>query len=256
MQHITYHVSNRVARITLNRPEKRNALNAALVSELITAFEQARQDEQVKVIVLAATGEAFCAGADLAYLQHLRQFTFAENLEDSLRLKNLFVSMYTLTKAIVAQVQGPALAGGCGLVTVCDFAVSATTAKFGYTEVKIGFVPAIVTPFLIKKIGEGKARNLLLSGNIISAQEAVQLGLISHVTEPEKLEEETMKLVTQLVSSNSGESLALTKTLLHRLSPTLDSDLQLAAETNARARSTADCRRGIAAFLNKEKLMW
>ncbi len=256
MQHIDYQVSNRIARITLNRPEKRNALNAELVSELTSAFEEAKKDDQVKLIVLAATGESFCAGADLAYLKHLQSFSHAENLEDSLRLRDLFISMYTLPKAVIAQVQGPALAGGCGLVTVCDFAVSASTAKFGYTEVRIGFVPAIVSPFLIKKIGEGRARQLLLSGNIVSAQEAMQIGLISHLAEPEKLEEETSKLAAQMVSNNSAESIALTKTLLHQLSPGLSDALQLAAETNARARSTADCKRGIAAFLNKEKIMW
>jgi methylglutaconyl-CoA hydratase len=256
MQHITYQVNNRIARITLNRPEKRNALNAELVTELASAFEEAKKDSQVKVIVLAAAGEAFCAGADLAYLQHLQKFTYAENLEDSSRLKNLFFSMYTLPKVIIAQVQGAALAGGCGLVTVCDFAVSAATAKFGYTEVRIGFVPAIVAPFLIKKIGEGKARQMLLSGAIVSAQDAAQLGLVSHVVEQEKLEAETTKLATQLVSSNSSESLAMTKTLLHQLSPGLSDALQLAAVTNARARSTTDCQRGIAAFLNKEKIMW
>lgn len=256
MQHITYHVSNRVARITLNRPDKRNALNAELVNELTVAFENARNDDQIKVIVLAATGEAFCAGADLAYLQHLQRLTYAENLEDSSRLKKLFISMYTLPKVIIAQVQGAALAGGCGLVTVCDFAVSASTAKFGYTEVKIGFVPAIVAPFLVKKIGEGKARHLLLSGNIISAHDAAQLGLISHVVEPDRLEEETWKLANQLVSNNSAQSMELTKTLLHQLSSGFPEVLQLAAETNARARSTSDCQRGIAAFLNKEKIMW
>lgn len=256
MQHINYQVSNRIARITLNRPEKRNALNAELITELTSAFEEAKKDDQVKVILLAATGEAFCAGADLAYLQHLQNYSYEENLEDSSRLKNLFITMYTLPKIIIAQVQGPALAGGCGLVTVCDFAVSAATAKFGYTEVRIGFVPAIVAPFLVKKIGEGKARQLLLSGNIISAQEALQTGLISHVLEPDKLEEETLKIAAHMVSNNSADSLALTKSLLHQLSPGLSDALQLAAETNARARSTADCKRGIAAFLNKEKIMW
>lgn len=256
MQHITYQVSDRIAHITLNRPEKRNALNAGLVTELTSAFEEAKKDDQVKVIILAATGEAFCAGADLSYLQHLQRFTYAENLEDSTRLKNLFFNMYTLPKVIIAQVQGPALAGGCGLVTVCDFAVSASTAKYGYTEVRIGFVPAIVMPFLLKKTGEGVARQLLLSGNILSAQEAMRIGLISHVVEPEKLEEETSKLASHMVSNNSAESIALTKTLFHQLSSELSGALQLAAETNARARSTADCQRGIAAFLNKEKIMW
>ncbi len=257
MEHIRYEVNNRIGFITLNRPEKRNALHAGLTLELTEAFMQAGKDQQVKVIILAAEGEAFCAGADLAYLQSLQQFTYEENLEDSAKLKNLFFTMYTLPKVIIACVQGPALAGGCGLVTVCDFAVAATSASFGYTEVRIGFVPALVTPFLIRKVGEGKARQLLLGGHLLSAPEAAQWGLITRVTEPEKLKDETILLARQLTSNNSAESMALTKTLLHQSSTLeLNEALNLAAETNARARSTADCRRGIAAFLNKEKIMW
>lgn len=257
MEHIRYEVNNRIGFIILNRPEKRNALHAGLTAELTEAFEQAGKDQQVKVIILAAEGEAFCAGADLAYLQSMQQFTYEENLEDSAKLKNLFFTMYTLPKVIIACVQGPALAGGCGLVTVCDFAVAATSATFGYTEVRIGFVPALVTPFLIRKVGEGKARQLLLGGQLLSAPEAAQWGLITRATSQEKLKEETMLLARQLTGNNSAESMALTKTLLHQSSTLeLNEALNLAAETNARARSTADCRRGISAFLNKEKIMW
>lgn len=257
MEHIKYKVQNRIACITLNRPDKRNALHAELVNELTNAFVEAGHNPQVKVIILAAEGEAFCAGADLAYLQQLQDFTYQENLEDSQRLKNLFYTMYTLPKVIIAQVQGPALAGGCGLVTVCDLAVSSSTAKFGYTEVRIGFVPAIVAPFLVRKTSEGRARHLLLSGQLITAQEAAAAGLVTHVTEPEKLAEETHALASQLVTGNSAESMAATKTLLYQtLAVPLEEALDIAAQTNARARASADCRRGIAAFLNKEKIMW
>ncbi len=257
MEHIRYEISNRMAIITLNRPEKRNALHVGLVTELLEAFTEAGKNDQVKIIILAAEGEAFCAGADLAYLQHLQRFTYEENLADSTQLKNLFLTMYTLPKVIVARIQGPALAGGCGLVTACDFAVASATAKFGYTEVCIGFVPALVTPFLVRKIGEGRARQMLLSGQLLTAHEAAQWGLISHITEPEKLMEETLSLAHHLVGNNSAESMATTKALLHQTATLeLEEALNLAARTNAMARASADCQRGIAAFLNKEKIMW
>ncbi len=158
---IEYAVADRIGYITLNRPDKRNALSFDLVKELKEAFARAEDDAAVKVIVLRANGEAFCAGADLAYLQNLQKFSHVENLADSNHLKELFLQIYILKKVVIAQVQGHALAGGCGLATVCDFSFSVPEAKFGYTEVKIGFIPAIVMVFLIRKIGEGKARHLL-----------------------------------------------------------------------------------------------
>jgi methylglutaconyl-CoA hydratase len=257
MNYIMYEKGNRIAKITLNRPDKRNALNGDVVSELTSTLHQAAADNDVKIIILAARGDAFCAGADLGYLQQLQKFSYEENLADSTKLKELLFAMYTLPKVIIAQVQGHALAGGCGLVSVCDFALSVHSARFGYTEVKIGFVPAIVMPFLVRKIGEGKARKLLLSGNPITAAEALELGLITGLTEPEKLENETLQLARQLVITNSGQSMALTKKLLYQTGTiALEAALEHAARANAEARSTADCQRGITAFLNKEKVLW
>jgi methylglutaconyl-CoA hydratase len=141
---IDFTINNRVGYITLNRPDKRNALSFELIRELKEAFYNAERDDAVKVIVLRAHGEVFCAGADLAYLQQLQEFSYEQNLADSNHLKDLFFQIYTLQKVVIAQVQGHALAGGCGLATVCDFTFSVPEAKFGYTEVKIGFIPAIV----------------------------------------------------------------------------------------------------------------
>ncbi|HQQ98708.1 MAG TPA: enoyl-CoA hydratase/isomerase family protein, partial [Cyclobacteriaceae bacterium] len=161
---VDYEVADRIGTITLNRPEKRNALSPELIQSLHEMFLRAEQDDRCKVIVLRAEGEAFCSGADLGYLQQLQQFTFDENLEDSRRLRDLLLLMYRLKKVIIAEVQGSAIAGGCGLMTVCDFAFTIPDAKFGYTEVRIGFVPALVSVFLIRKIGEARARQLLLTG--------------------------------------------------------------------------------------------
>src|SRR5689334_2261149 len=177
MNHIEFIVDNRIGFITLNRPEKRNALSYELIAELKEAFARAEADERAKVLVLKANGEAFCSGADLAYLQKLQGFSFEENIADSNHLKELFHQIYTLKKVVIAQVNGHALAGGCGLATVCDFSFAVPEAKFGYTEVKIGFIPAIVMVFLLRKIGEARSKQLLLSGELITADDAMRLSL-------------------------------------------------------------------------------
>lgn len=257
MKNIEYLVKERVGYITLNRPEKRNALSFDLVTELKQAFTQAEQDDSVKVVVLKARGEAFCAGADLAYLKQLQNFSYEENLADSTHLKELFQQIYTLKKVVVAQVQGHALAGGCGLAAICDFSFTVPEAKFGYTEVKIGFVPAIVTIFLVRKIGEARARHLLLSGDLITAQEAYATGLVSKVCTRETLEAEGSIFVQKLITENSANSMMLTKQMMATLPlADVDKSLTYAAEVNAKARESEDCKRGIAAFLNKEKITW
>ncbi|MCI0751537.1 MAG: enoyl-CoA hydratase/isomerase family protein [Flammeovirgaceae bacterium] len=209
MEFIEYNVSNRIGNITLNRPEKRNALSHELVSELTEAFSKAESDADVKVIVLKAKGEAFCAGADLAYLQQLQNNSFGENLADSTHLKKLFEKIYTLRKVVIAQVQGHALAGGCGLATVCDFVFSVPEAKFGYTEVKIGFIPAIVMFFLLRKVGEAKAKQLLLTGDLISADEAWQLGFVNKIITKENLESQVNDFAGKLISGNSAHAMML-----------------------------------------------
>lgn len=257
MSLVDYTVNDRVAFITLNRPEKRNALNHALVAELKKSFDRAADDAQAKVIILKANGEAFCAGADLEYLQQLQKFSLEENFQDSNHLKELFLKIYTHPKIVIAQVQGHALAGGCGLATVCDFVASVPAAKFGYTEVKIGFIPAIVTVFLLRKLGEAKAKEMLLSGDLFSADQVQRMGLINEVVEADKLEDFVQQLAKKLVDGNSAESMKLTKQLIATVpSMAIEDALTYAAEMNAKARGTDDCKKGIAAFLNKEKLSW
>ena len=252
-----YNVKDRVGYITLNRPEKRNALSRELVTELLAVFDRAEQDSSVKVVVLRANGDAFCAWADLAYLQQLQHFSFEENLEDSRHLKNLFLKIYQLKKVVIAQVQGHALAGGCGLATVCDFTFAVPAAKFGYTEVRIGFIPALVSVFLIRKIGEHKAKQLLLTGEVIKAPEALSQGLINYVVKPETLEQSVFEFAMGLVNSNSGQSMQLTKQLMDQVqSLSLEDGLNQASIMNAQARATEDCKAGIAAFLNKQELKW
>ena len=254
---IAYSVSDKIATITLDRPEKRNAFNAEFVARLREAVERAAEDTEVKVVLLRANGDAFSAGADLGYLQSLQQYSYEENLADSSVLAELYHRIYTHPKVFIALVQGHAIAGGCGLATVCDFAFAVPKAVFGYTEVKIGFIPAIVSVFLVRKIGEAKARELLLTGKLVSAQTAKEYGLVNRVLEWELLEIEALSLANDLVRNTSGESLRLTKQLLARV-PELGTEeaFRFAAEQNAQARMTADCQRGISAFLRKETLDW
>lgn len=250
-------VKDRVGYITLNRPEKRNALSQELVAELKIAFSQAEADAAVKVIVLKANGEAFCAGADLAYLQQLQKFSFEENLADSASLKELFLKIYQSPKVVIAQVQGHALAGGCGLASVCDFVFTVPEAKFGYTEVKIGFIPAMVLVFLIRKIGEQKARHLLLSGDLFQGNDLLSLGLANKVVEKSSLEEEVSSFAQRLIRNNSQESMARTKQMIDQVqSMSLHDALEYAARMNAEMRAIDDCKRGIDAFLTKQNLSW
>lgn len=257
MQLVTYETKERVGYITLNRPEKRNALSYEMVSDLKQAFQMAEEDAACKVIVIKGNGEAFCAGADLAYLQQLQKNTYEENLADSRHLMELFDKIYHSKKVVISQVHGPALAGGCGLATVCDFCFATPASTFGYTEVKIGFVPAIVMVFLVRKVAEKTAREILLTGEVFNAEKALSYNLINNIVAPELLESTVFEFAQKLCRQASGQSLSLVKEMLSKVqSMDVREALEYAAGTNATARASEDCKRGIAAFLNKEKLNW
>ena len=256
-QYIDLQLEQRIGHIILNRPEKRNAFNEALVTELKHAFEQLYQDEACKIIVLRAKGEVFSAGADLGYLQQLQNNTYEENQADSRHLMALYEMIYAGPKVVISQVEGHAIAGGCGLATVSDFSFAVPGANFGYTEVRIGFIPAIVSVFLARKIGEGKARELLLTGDLISAEEALRYGLISFVVNADEIAERVQQFALGLAKNCSGNSLAMTKRLLAEVQDLpYQAALALAADRNAQARATDDCQHGINSFLNKEKIKW
>ncbi|MFT4854765.1 MAG: methylglutaconyl-CoA hydratase [Planctomycetota bacterium] len=251
------HVSDRIGYIKLNNPEKRNAMSPVLISGLKEAFLSMESNEDVKVVLLSASGKAFCAGADLAYLQQMQEFTYEQNLADSRRLKELFELIYNFPKVVIAAVQGHALAGGCGLVTVCDFAFSAPEALFGYTEVAIGFVPALVSVFLLEQIGGAKTQELLLSGGLITSSKAAELGLITEVIPTEELEKTAFNFAQKLIVKNSSSSMTETKMLLRELTKEARTKaLDFAAELNAKVRANPDCKQGISAFLSKSKPVW
>jgi methylglutaconyl-CoA hydratase len=247
----------KIVHLILNRAEKRNALNVAMINSLKKHFMDLNDDDSVRVIILRAHGEAFCAGADLEYLQELQKNNYEENLADSKNLAELFKLIYTHKKIIISQVQGAALAGGCGLATVCDLCYAIPESKFGYTEVKIGFIPAIVSFFLLRKVGEANTKELLLTGKIIDAANAVKIGLINEVIEADKIKDHVIQIAEKLCVETSPSSVALTKNLINEIqSLSLDDAMQLASGRNAHARATDDCKKGITAFLNKEKLKW
>lgn len=257
MEHVLYEVEERICILTLNRPEKKNALNAAMVAELKTTFSRAEADDKVKVIVLRANGDVFCSGADLESLQQLQKNSFEDNLKDSNNLKELFLLIYRLRKVVIAQVQGHALAGGCGLATVCDFVFAVPEAKMGYTEVRIGFIPAIVMVFLLRKVGEQKGKQLLLSGMLVNGEDLLQIGLVNKLVTRDNLPHEVIEFAQQLINNNSSQSMETTKQMISEVqSMSLLEGLDYAASMNTKARESDDCKKGIAAFLNKEKLSW
>jgi len=254
---VLYSVADRIATISINRPEKRNALNPELVKLLTETFLQASDDDEVKVIILKAAGSTFSAGADLAYLQQLQQNTHEENVADSENLKNLFTTIYYLPKIVIAQVEGHAIAGGCGLATVCDIIFAVPEANFGYTEVKLGFVPAIVSCFLMRKTSETIAKRILLTGELFSAEQALAYNLITYVTNKEKIGQKVQQFAVTLCNEASGNALMVTKQLIGQTTnPALEKSLSFAVQINARVRESDDFKKGIAGFISKEKIKW
>lgn len=254
---VRYHVEQRIGYITLCRPEKHNALSPQMIEGISEALEQAHRDEQAKVVVLRAEGKHFCAGADLQWLHQMQGNSFEANLADSQTLRRMFEKLYSMPKVVIAQVQGHAIAGGTGLISVCDFVFSVPEAKFGYTEVKIGFIPALVLVFLSRRMSEGRARRLVLTGDLVMAAQAQELGLITEVVAADRLEEHVRAFADKLCVENSGQSMGIVKRMFaETVGMGLDDALDYAAQMNARARSSADCIRGIQAFLNKEKIVW
>jgi methylglutaconyl-CoA hydratase len=244
-----------VATITLNRPEKRNALSFQLVDEILAALHEVEKSEAL-VVVLTGAGKAFCAGLDLDELKSLIGKTHAENVGDSRRMVGIFRRLYDFPKPTIAAVNGAAIAGGTGLATMCDFTLAAPEAKFGYTEVRIGFVPAIVSSILVWQVGHKIARDLLLSGRIFDAAEAHRFGLVNEIVPADNLLTRARELASQLME-NSPTSVRQTKKLINGfIAKVLDQQIEDAVEQNAGIRQTADFREGVSSFLEKRKPRW
>lgn len=255
-QTIRVEIEPPLAVITLNRPEKRNALNPPMVAELDEALAAAEADAWCRVVLVRAEGKAFCAGLDLESLQETATQSYEKNLEDSRRLAQLFSRIYTMPKPVIAVVEGPAIAGGCGLATVCDLTLATPEARFGFTEVRIGFVAAVVSVFLVRMVGEKHARELLLSGRSIEASQALEFGLVNEVVPAERILARARALASEL-AANSPQGMAATKRALAEIPGLpLDAALEEACQVNAAARQSEDCREGVKAFLEKRKPRW
>jgi methylglutaconyl-CoA hydratase len=244
-----------VATLTLNRPEKRNAISFDLIDDLLRALDEVSKSEAIVLIVTGA-GKAFCSGLDLDNLKALLGRSPAQNLKDSQTMVQLFRSLYEFPKVTIAAVNGAAIAGGTGLALLCDFTLAVPDAKFGYTEVRIGFVPAIVSTFLLRQVGEKQARDLLLTGRIFGSDEGARMGLISEIVPAENLMARARELAA-LLMENSPASLRATKQLLtNHARAELDAQIESAVRENAAIRTTADFREGISSFLEKRKPGW
>jgi methylglutaconyl-CoA hydratase len=245
----------RVATITLNRPEKRNAISFELIDDLLPALDEVAKSDAIVLIVTGA-GKAFCSGMDLDNLKALLGRTPEQNLQDSATMVRLFRSLYEFPKVTIAAVNGPAIAGGTGLALLCDFTLAVPEAKFGYTEVRIGFVPAIVSTFLLRQVGEKHARDLLLTGRIFGTDEAARLGLVNEIVPADNLMARARELAS-LLMENSASSLRATKQLLtDHAGMELNAHIDAAVRENAAIRTTADFREGITSFLEKRKPVW
>lgn len=244
-----------IATVTLNRPDKRNAISFELIDDLLAAFDEVAKSDAI-VMIITGAGKAFCSGMDLDNLKSLLGRSTKQNIEDSRKMVQLFRSLYEFPKVTIAAVNGAAIAGGTGLALLCDFTLASPDAKFGYTEVRIGFVPAIVSTFLLRQVGEKQARDLLLTGRIFGAEEAKSMGLLNEVVPAENLLTRARELAT-LLMENSPASLRATKQLLtdHARSE-LDTQIEAAIRENAAIRTTADFREGISSFLEKRKPVW
>lgn len=253
---VSYHVLGGAAVVTLERAEKRNALSRELIGDLHAAFERARDDDAARSVILTAKGPVFCAGMDLGELQESLERPSEESpvWDDAIRLAHLYDLIYTLPKPTIAAVQGPAVAGGAGLVTVCDLAVATDEARFGYPEVRRGLVAAMVLPHLLRHVGERMARYLLLTGELIDARAALSVGLINEVVAPADLMPRVQAL-SLTCAAGGPKALAKTKEFLHRFSRQSLS-IEEAAQGSAEPRLTDECQQGLRAFFAKQAPPW
>ena len=248
---VLYAVEGAVARITLNRPEKRNALNAAVIAGLKDRLRDASKDERVRVVLISGTGKDFCSGADLSALQQIAKATVDENAEDARTLLELFLLIRELHVPVVAAVKGRALAGGCGLASACDIVLASTTARFGYPEVKIGFVPAMVMAILRRNVSEKRAFELVTRGAEISAEQARDFGLVNQVFAEQTFDDDVALYVKEF-EKLSASAVSLTKTLLYQMDGlSFSAALETGADVNVIARLTNDCQERVANFLKK-----
>jgi len=253
---LNYERDGATATITLNRPDKRNAISSAMIDELMGALNAAEGDPAVRVLMLTGAGKCFCSGMDLETLQSIAQQTPEQNLADSRQIARMFHRLYSFPKPLITAVNGAAIAGGCGIATFSDITLAVPEAKFGYTEVRIGFIPALVSVLVGRKLGEKHARELLLTGMIIDAAEAFRLGMVTQIVPAEDLLKRAHEAAAKFLQA-SPTSLRRTKRLLLQYNEKeVAQEIEMATQENAAIRATDDFREGLASFLEKRQPKW
>ncbi len=247
---------NNLATVTLNRPELHNAFNEIMIQELTKAFSTLSKDKNTRVIILTGNGESFCAGADLNWMKKMASFTKKENLEDSKRLHKMLETIYRCSKPVIAKVNGSAIGGGVGLVAAADIALAYNTAKFGLSEVRLGLIPAVISPFVIKKIGEANAREYFLTAERFDALKARQMNLVNEVGSPEEIEKKLEEKIKFLLSAGP-EALAESKILIEKVSgQPIEKVSAFTSRKIAERRASKEGREGVQAFLEKRNPQW
>jgi methylglutaconyl-CoA hydratase len=253
---ITTRRDGNVEYVTFCRPQVHNAFNSAMIYELIDLFGKLKSDDQFRVVVLSGEGKSYCAGADLNWMREVKGFTYEQNLKESLALADMLQAIYSCPKPTIGRINGAAIGGGTGLVAVTDIAIAAERAVFSFSEVKIGVVPACISPYVIKRVGEGKARELFLSGERMTSARALSTGLVNHVVPEDELDRAVNKMIKQLLSSGPA-ALGVCKELIQKVpGQSVDEYKKYTAEVIARLRMSDEAQEGMDAFLNKRKPNW
>jgi methylglutaconyl-CoA hydratase len=255
-QTITFSFHDQVAWITLNRPEIHNAFNEIMVSELLFLYRQLEHNTDCRVVVLMGAGKSFCAGADLKWMSGVVDYSFEQNLTESMQLAELFHTIYSLSKPTIDVANGAAIGGGAGLVAVNDFVYISTQAKFGFSEVKLGLVPACISPYVIRKVGENKSRALFLTGERIDAEQALAIGLANNISAPEQISADVAALI-DVLKNNGPRALNICKQLLEQVPQlSLEDAKRFTAEVIANLRISEEGQEGMKAFFEKRKPEW
>ena len=253
---LKYDKDGRIGRVSFCRPEIHNAFNGTVITEMSHLFSELAKDDDLRVILLTGEGKSFCAGADLNWMREVITQSFEQNLAESNALANLFYQIYAFKRPVVGRINGAAIGGGTGFVAVCDIAVAARSAKFSFSEVKIGVVPACIGPYVIRKMGEGKARELFITGERMSAERAFEVGLVNKVVDDDQLDTEVENLIQSILSSGP-EAVAMAKKLVSEVPLMTPSQFKpFTAEMIAKLRVSSEGQEGMDAFLNKRKPKW
>ena len=253
---IKFEREDKIARITFCRPEIHNAFNSDMIRELTDAFNKMKDDRDVRVIVMTGEGKSYCAGADLNWMRAVKDYSYEQNLKESLELAALFRLIYEFPRPVIGRINGAAIGGGTGFVAVTDIAIAADTAIFSFSEVKIGVVPACISPYVVKRVGEGRAREFFLTGERLTAQRALEAGLVNQAVQAEELDTAVDKMIKQILTSGP-DAIGVCKDLLHNIAnQNMDQAEKYTAEVIANLRKSPEGQEGMDAFLNKRKPKW